>query len=118
MTVIKELNVHSKGHQVRAPHFRSHLQAKETNNFVAAMGRYFNNLAAEQGSQNKLTDKHSVKENGGYTLGISIVQGSDGNVYVKDIVAGGPGDKSGIRIGDQVRESLVPFFLLQPMTTW
>jgi tyrosine-protein phosphatase non-receptor type 13 len=40
--------------------------------------------------------------NDGYTLGISIVQGTDNNVYVKDMVPNGPGDKSGIMIGDQV----------------
>jgi hypothetical protein len=40
--------------------------------------------------------------NDGYTLGISIVQGTDNNVYVKDMVANGPGDRSGIIIGDQV----------------
>lgn len=37
-----------------------------------------------------------------YTLGISIVQGSDNNVYVKDLVANGPGARAGVRIGDQV----------------
>lgn len=38
----------------------------------------------------------------GMTLGISIVQGSDNNVYVKDLVKNGPGDRYGILIGDQV----------------
>lgn len=38
----------------------------------------------------------------GYTLGISIIQGTDNNVYVKDLVKYGPGEKSGIQIGDQV----------------
>lgn len=42
------------------------------------------------------TDHH------GMTLGISIVQGSDNNVYVKDLVKNGPGDRYGILIGDQV----------------
>ncbi|XP_055617175.1 uncharacterized protein LOC129762698 isoform X2 [Toxorhynchites rutilus septentrionalis] len=37
-----------------------------------------------------------------YTLGISIVQGSDNNVYVKDLVPNGPGARSGVRIGDQI----------------
>lgn len=37
-----------------------------------------------------------------YTLGISIVQGSDNNVYVKDLVPNGPGARAGVRIGDQV----------------
>lgn len=37
-----------------------------------------------------------------FTLGISIVQGSDNNVYVKDLVKNGPAEKGGIRIGDQV----------------
>ncbi|EAT36558.1 AAEL011364-PA [Aedes aegypti] len=37
-----------------------------------------------------------------YTLGISIVQGSDNNVYVKDLVPNGPGARAGVRIGDQI----------------
>lgn len=36
------------------------------------------------------------------TLGISIVQGSDNNVYVKDLVKNGPGERNGVQIGDQV----------------
>lgn len=42
------------------------------------------------------------KKSNGYTLGISIVQGSDNNVYVKDLVPNGPGARNGIKIGDQV----------------
>lgn len=45
----------------------------------------------------------------GLTLGISIVQGSDNNVYVKDLVKNGPGELGGIQIGDQVR---IFFFIL------
>lgn len=37
-----------------------------------------------------------------WTLGISIIQGSDNNVYVKDLVENGPGERNGIQIGDQV----------------
>ena len=40
--------------------------------------------------------------NNNYTLGISIVQGSDNNVYVKELVPGGPGERCGVQIGDQV----------------
>lgn len=36
------------------------------------------------------------------TLGISIIQGSDNNVYVKDLVKNGPGERNGVQIGDQV----------------
>lgn len=36
------------------------------------------------------------------TLGISIIQGSDNNVYVKDLVRNGPGERNGVQIGDQV----------------
>lgn len=49
-----------------------------------------------------------ARENGhsssadGLTLGISIVQGSDNNVYVKDLVKNGPGAQAGIQVGDQV----------------
>lgn len=42
-----------------------------------------------------------------YTLGISIVQGSDNNVYVKDLVPNGPGARAGVRIGDQVGGLLI-----------
>ncbi|XP_055676578.1 uncharacterized protein LOC129785936 [Lutzomyia longipalpis] len=42
------------------------------------------------------------KKSSGYTLGISIVQGSDNNMYVKDLVPDGPGARSGIRVGDQI----------------
>ena len=39
----------------------------------------------------------------GYTMGISIVQGQhDNNVYVKELVKDGPGDRNGIKVGDQV----------------
>lgn len=39
----------------------------------------------------------------GYSMGISIIQGqSDNYVYVKEIIKNGPGDKAGIRVGDQV----------------
>ena len=38
----------------------------------------------------------------GLTLGISIVQGLDNMVYVKDLVPNGPGARSGVKIGDQV----------------
>lgn len=44
----------------------------------------------------------SKPSEGGLTLGISIVQGSDNKVYVKDLVKTGPGARNGIRIGDQV----------------
>ena len=36
------------------------------------------------------------------TLGISVVQGSDNNVYVKDLLKNGPGERNGVLIGDQV----------------
>ncbi|KAJ6638105.1 Tyrosine-protein phosphatase non-receptor type 13 [Pseudolycoriella hygida] len=39
---------------------------------------------------------------GKWTLGISIVQGSDKNVYVKDLVKNGPGERGGVQIGDQI----------------
>lgn len=38
----------------------------------------------------------------GTTLGISVVQGSDNNVYVKDLMKNGPGERNGVLIGDQV----------------
>lgn len=43
-----------------------------------------------------------AKRESGLTLGISIVQGTDNNVYVKDLVRHGPGELSGVQIGDQV----------------
>lgn len=56
---------------------------------------------------NSLEHKDSSKEKcmeNGYTLGISIVQGSDQHVYVKDLVKNGPGERNGIQIGDQVSD--------------
>lgn len=47
-------------------------------------------------------DRRPDDTDNGMTLGISIVQGSDNNVYVKDLVKNGPGDRHGILIGDQV----------------
>lgn len=39
----------------------------------------------------------------GYSMGISIIQGqTDNYVYVREIIKNGPGDKAGIRIGDQI----------------
>lgn len=39
----------------------------------------------------------------GYTMGISIVQGNaDNYVYVKELVKNGPGDRSGVCVGDQI----------------
>lgn len=40
--------------------------------------------------------------NKNFSLGISIVQGSDNNVYVKDLVRGGSGERNGVQIGDQI----------------
>lgn len=42
------------------------------------------------------------EEESAWTLGISIVQGTDNNVYVKELVNGGPGSLAGIFVGDQV----------------
>lgn len=50
---------------------------------------------------NEASNGSKPNENG-LTLGISIVQGSDNKVYVKDLVKNGPGARHGIRIGDQV----------------
>lgn len=43
-----------------------------------------------------------VKQDNSMTLGISVVQGSDNNVYVKDLMKNGPGERNGVLIGDQV----------------
>lgn len=51
-----------------------------------------------EGNSSVEDDSHVNK----MTLGISIIQGSDNNVYVKDLVKNGPGEKSGVQIGDQV----------------
>lgn len=89
VTVTKEPNIRPK------PFYGLARQSNMKENFVSAMGRYFSSLAAEP---------HHLQND--LTLGISIVQGSDGNVYVKDIVHGGPGNKSGVQIGDQVSINL------------
>lgn len=57
---------------------------------------------------NNITNNINVTQTEyGLTLGISIVQGSDNNVYVKDLVKNGPGARHGIQIGDQVRKSFL-----------
>lgn len=43
-----------------------------------------------------------IRQDNGTTLGISVVQGSDNNVYVKDLMKNGPGERHGVLIGDQV----------------
>lgn len=86
VTVIKEPNVHK-------PSAATTTQNSTKENFVSAMGRYFSHLAVSESTQ---------KDDQSFTLGISIVQGSDGNVYVKDIAKGGPGAKAGVEIGDQI----------------
>lgn len=53
---------------------------------------------ADEASSRAKTNENNL------TLGISIVQGSDNKVYVKDLVENGPGARHGIRIGDQVRK--------------
>ncbi|XP_055599161.1 uncharacterized protein LOC129748529 [Uranotaenia lowii] len=59
----------------------------------------------DQSSDGGIADCGSTREEptgARYTLGISIVQGSDNNVYVKDLVAAGPGARAGVKIGDQI----------------
>lgn len=51
---------------------------------------------------NELLNTNKRDQNDQFTLGISIVQGSDNVVYVKDLVKNGPAEKAGVRIGDQV----------------
>lgn len=43
-----------------------------------------------------------MKQDNGMTLGISVVQGSDNNVYVKDLMKNGPAERNNVLIGDQV----------------
>lgn len=54
-----------------------------------------------------LEDAEGSEEDGTWTLGISIVQGTDNNVYVKELVNGGPGSLAGIGVGDQVLTTVV-----------
>lgn len=65
-----------------------------------------NGLEVGSGKQSMDSDGNSSVEDSGIanklTLGISIIQGSDNNVYVKDLVNSGPGERSGVQIGDQV----------------
>lgn len=99
VTVIKKPNI--RKNNITTNTSTKDMKHKE-DNFVASLGRYFNNLGENQSShnQNKLS---CSAEKDQYTLGISIVQGSDRNVYVKDIVENGPSDEAGVKIGDQVR---------------
>lgn len=64
--------------------------------------KYFpskNEYVDSQYRKSNYNETVSIKQN---TLGISIVQGTDNNVYVKDLVRQGPGELSGVQIGDQV----------------
>ncbi|XP_063704229.1 LOW QUALITY PROTEIN: uncharacterized protein LOC134833731 [Culicoides brevitarsis] len=96
VTVIKKPNIRKNVNNF------SNSAAKDTKEegFVA------NYLGENQSShnQNTLNNKlsHRNAEMDQYTLGISIVQGSDRNVYVKDIVENGPSDVAGVKIGDQI----------------
>lgn len=55
-------------------------------------------------SSMKLSSNSNSKNPQSYSLGISIVQGTDNNVYVKDLVKNGPSEKHGVQIGDQVSD--------------
>ncbi|XP_050073783.1 uncharacterized protein LOC126561562 [Anopheles maculipalpis] len=54
------------------------------------------------GGVKKRNREHSTSSTARYTLGISIVQGNDSNVYVKDLAPNGPGARNGVRVGDQI----------------
>lgn len=62
-----------------------------------------------RGKKSKALEVRDEDEGGAekkFSLGISIVQGSDGNIYVKDLAPNGAGDRHGIRMGDQVGEEI------------
>ena len=61
-----------------------------------------NNNIQNQNNHNNNNNDGGVSNSHGLSLGISIVQGADNNVYVKDLVKNGPGQMNGIHIGDQV----------------
>lgn len=63
--------------------------SKQTTSFLNRLSRFSSMKLSSNNAQN-------------YSLGISIVQGTDNNVYVKDLVKNGPGEKYGVQIGDQV----------------
>lgn len=96
VTVIKKPNIRKNNSNVTTKDMKN-----KEDSFVASLGKYFNNLGQENQSHNQ--NKFSSEEKDHYTLGISIVQGSDRHVYVKDIVKNGPSDEAGVKIGDQVR---------------
>lgn len=50
-----------------------------------------------------------MNQDNSMTLGISVVQGSDNNVYVKDLMKNGPGERNGVLIGDQVSKKIYFF---------
>lgn len=63
-----------------------------------------------QSKKSKALEERDLEQQN-YSLGISIVQGSDGNIYVKELAPGCAGYRHGIRMGDQVisEETLVLF---------
>lgn len=109
VTVIKKPNI--RKNSVNTNTSTKDMKNKE-DSFVASLGKYFNNLGDHENqsshNQNKLSCNGEKEQ---YTLGISIVQGSDRNVYVKDIVKNGPSDTAGVKIGDQVRFFINKFYL-------
>lgn len=68
-----------------------------SNNGVESGGRKY---SLESDGSSSVEDNSVANK---LTLGISIIQGSDNNVYVKDLVKNGPGERNGVQIGDQVR---------------
>lgn len=70
---------------IKSPVFSEHLNYKSQS---------LRNLAFSSNVDNYIT---------GYSMGISIIQGqTDNYVYVREIIKNGPGDKAGIRVGDQI----------------
>ncbi|XP_055377864.1 uncharacterized protein LOC129609770 [Condylostylus longicornis] len=80
---------------------------KQDNFSLSAEKSKLKNMKSHSHNENlyqEISPNDNFEENlQNYTLGISIVQGSnDNNVYVKDLINNGPGDKAGVLVGDQI----------------
>lgn len=70
-------------------------------------------IVKDSGVQNlQMANSLGTKQDNSMTLGISVVQGSDNNVYVKDLMKNGPGERNGVLIGDQVKKKIHMFFFI------
>lgn len=95
ITIVKDQN-NSIQHKARKHRMSAPL------NFRAMTSHEHNDMAEPVYHNHNMQSIAEYKQDSGMSLGISVVQGSDNNVYVKDLMKSGPGERHGVLIGDQV----------------